>query len=63
MDFEEDILELNTILENHVKRPNIKMLIGAFIEKLKIEKKNAEMILSSVSKDSEKKPKAIKDKN
>ena len=36
-----DINELNTILKNNVTRPNIKILLETFVEKLETEKGKA----------------------
>ena len=40
-ELEGDINELNTILKNNVTRPNIKVLLETFVEKLETEKAKA----------------------
>ena len=45
IDYGLDIKELTQILENNVTRPNIKMLISTYVEKLEAEKDKAQKLL------------------
>ena len=45
VDYDLDIKELSDILNNNVTRPNIKILLQTFVEKLQTERSKAQKLL------------------